>query len=112
MNLRNRMNTRHGFGMIELIVIIAIIAILLALLLPAVGSVRDAASRTQSTNNLKQIALAFHSFQDSTKRLPANGGDIPDTKYKADAQANNDFSGSWGFVILPYIEQQPMFANV
>jgi hypothetical protein len=74
--------------------------------------VRDAATRSQSTNNLKQIALSFHAFHDANKRLPGNGGDIANPKYKAEAQASDSFSGSWGFMILPYIEQALMFQNV
>ena len=64
---------RDGFTLIELLVVIAIIAILIALLVPAVQKVREAAARTQSTNNLKQLALAMHSFHDAKKRLPDNG---------------------------------------
>ena len=112
MNPHTRGNARRdGFGMIELLVIIAIIAILLALLLPAVSQVRDAAARTQSTNNLKQIGLAFHGFADTYKRLPGNGGDVVGNKikYRAAAEAKNADSGSWAFMILPYIEEQAAF---
>jgi type II secretory pathway pseudopilin PulG len=114
MNYRNPTQSRRGFGMIELLVIIAIIAILLALLLPAVQQVRDAAARSQSTNNLKQIALSFHNFHDANRRLPGNGGNVVgnNIKYKADAEGKNSASGSWAFMILPYIEEAATFNDV
>src|SRR5580658_10502407 len=103
-----------GFTLIELLVVIAIIAILIALLVPAVQKVREAAARTQSTNNLKQIALAFNNFHDANKRLPFNGinatsKNIGGVTYYENAQPGTVTSGSWGFQILPYIDQQPMF---
>jgi prepilin-type N-terminal cleavage/methylation domain-containing protein len=87
---------RQGFTLIELLVVIAIIAILIALLVPAVQKVREAAARTQSTNNLKQMGLACHGFHDTYKQLPRNGGNV-------------DGKGSWMNSILPFIEQTPVY---
>lgn len=108
--LRARRRSK-GFTLIELLVVIAIIAILIALLVPAVQKVREAAARTQSTNNLKQIGLAFHSFHDVYKRLPFNGQTADGTNpvYSTWGNAANPRSGSWGYQILPYLEQQALY---
>ena len=111
MSSRKFLSGRQGFTLIELLVVIAIIAILIALLVPAVQKVREAAARTQSINNLKQIGLAFQGFHDVNKRLPFNGSatSVGQIAYVTTATATNPCSGSWGFQILPYIDQAPMF---
>src|SRR5438270_13723589 len=97
-----------GFTLIELLVVIAIIAILMGLLLPAVQKVRDAAARIQGANNLKQIGLAMHNFNDTAGTLPPASGWVPTLP----AGANYVVGGAKGsgfFHILPYIEQQNLY---
>ena len=101
-----RIAARRGFTLIELLVVIAVIGILVALLVPAVQKVRDAATRTQSLNNLKQIALAVHGYHEAK-------GTLPNISYRARGWTEDHsitpagvFSHYSPFVaILPYLEQ-------
>ena len=96
--------SRHGFTLIELLVVIAIIAVLIALLLPAVQQAREAARRTQCRNNLKQLGLALHNYQDVNSVFPMGLSDS--------VWGNTEITGdgwAWGVALLPYIDQANLF---
>jgi prepilin-type N-terminal cleavage/methylation domain-containing protein len=97
MNVRNLRN--RGFTLVELLVVIAIIGVLVALLLPAVQAAREAARRSQCSNNFKQMGLAAHMYHDTNNILPFNG--TPQTGSGSTRQRGV----SWFFRLLPFMEQ-------
>jgi prepilin-type N-terminal cleavage/methylation domain-containing protein len=96
------MSRRSGFTLIELLVVIAIIAILIALLVPAVQKVRESAARTQTNNNLKQCALAVHSYHDAYRRMP--------DAYHVGGIYQNTHVSMW-IHLLPYVEADNVYKS-
>jgi type II secretory pathway pseudopilin PulG len=99
---------RRGFTLFQLLLLLALLAILLGLLLPAVQKVRDAARRSQDSNNLKQICLATINCADTNNgTLPPVVGWYPNK----DATTPNNGYGTLFFLILPYIEQDNLYKS-
>jgi prepilin-type N-terminal cleavage/methylation domain-containing protein/prepilin-type processing-associated H-X9-DG protein len=100
----------RGFTLIELLVVIAIIAVLIALLLPAVQAAREAARRAQCTNNLKQLGLGIHNYNQANQAFPPLWGNfgVPSPP-NGPSGAAGEWPLGWGVGILPFIEQSPLF---
>ncbi len=94
-----------GFTLVELLVVIAIIGILVALLLPAVQAAREAARRSECSNNLKQFGLGLHNHHDSKKHLPFREGRF--------LHLPSSYGRKSGLIdLLPYIEQGPLHEQI
>jgi prepilin-type processing-associated H-X9-DG protein/prepilin-type N-terminal cleavage/methylation domain-containing protein len=101
--------SRTAFTLVELLVVIAIIGTLVGLLLPAVQAAREAARRTQCTNNLKQLGLALQNFHEARKTLPEgwlceDPGSPPDNHHAEEGRG-----WGWASRILPYMEEKSLF---
>jgi prepilin-type N-terminal cleavage/methylation domain-containing protein len=126
---------RSGFTLIELLVVIAIIAILIALLLPAVQQAREAARRSSCKNNIKQLAIALHTYESSARQFPpgaVNPGVAQTTGYNPAATGGNANNPTYAYLdvattggcpvncrnttfvhlLLPYLDQGPLFKQI
>jgi hypothetical protein len=92
-----RTTRRGGFTLFQLLSLLALLGLLFALLVPAIAKVRQSAARAQSTNNLKQIAIACHNYHDTFQTFPS-GND------------KNNFSAAAH--LLPYIEQANLYQTL
>lgn len=91
---------QRGFTLVELLVVIAIIGILVAMLLPAVQAAREAARRSQCSNNLKQIGIGLHHYHDTYNTMPMAWYLSPPPRFNI---------GAWGVATLPFLEQKSLY---
>ena len=104
-HIRPRSKFAAGFTLVELLVVIAIIGVLVALLLPAIQAAREAARRMQCGNNMKQLGLGVLNFESGNKKLPPSG------QCDSTGGASTTYMiHSTATYILPYIEQQAVYA--
>ncbi len=94
-----------GFTLVELLVVIAIIGALVGLLLPAVQAAREAGRRMGCQNNLKQLGLALHNFENAFRRYPPSfgwSGSSGDPALNWSAQSR----------LLPFVEDLAVGADI
>lgn len=100
------MKRKNGFTLVELLVVIAIIGVLVALLLPAVQAAREAARRSQCTNNVKQLGLALQMYHDTHKHFP------PGHMESGDSGPTYRHQLSWQSLCLPFLEESNVAALI
>ena len=93
---------RHGFTLVELLIVIAIIGLLVMLLLPAVNSTREAARRTQCTNNLRQIGIGVLNYESASQHLPPG-------QFRRVADGDR---WAWTVLVLPFLEERSIAERI
>jgi prepilin-type N-terminal cleavage/methylation domain-containing protein len=107
--MSQRSCTRRGFTLVELLVVIAIIGVLIALLLPAVQAAREAARRSQCSNNLKQMGLAIQNFEDIRKEVCPS---YLSNENGSTVSGNGGNFVAWPILLLPFMEQVNVYELV
>ena len=102
----------HGFTLVELLVVIAIIGILIALLLPAVQAAREAARRSQCSNNLRQTGIALQMYHDTLQAFPPGYVTLAVTNPASSTYGDLPPGWGWGTMILPFSEQKPLYERL
>mgnify|MGYP003638713758 CR=1 FL=1 len=105
------LTSKRGFTLIELLVVIAIIAILIALLLPAVQQAREAARRSTCKNNMKQLGLALHNYNETHGVLPPGAINPAGARTAGfgSEEATNGLNHTGFTLLLPFIDQGPLY---
>jgi len=98
----DRSRSPSAFSVIEVFVVLGILVVLAAFLMPAMRSAGPAARRTQCTNNLKNIALAFYNYEQEYHAFPP--------AYTVDARGNR--LHSWRTLILPYLDHKALYKQI
>src|SRR3954454_9563131 len=106
----SRLPRRRGMTLIELLVVITIIAILIALLLPALQAARETARRARCANNLKQIGLAIYNYHGAVGGFPPGYVSLVPGHQPTDLEFGPGWG--WGTMVLPFIEQTPLYEAV
>src|SRR5438270_2774826 len=104
-----RASRRAGFTLVELLVVIAIIGILIGLLLPAVQKIRDAAGRIKCANNLRQIGLGLHNYNDTMGQFPPGVSNPAQRPWLASQNYGFHAYWSWLAELMPFVEQDNLW---
>jgi prepilin-type N-terminal cleavage/methylation domain-containing protein len=119
--MKRQSHLRTAFTLVELLVVIAIIGVLVSLLLPAVQTAREAARRSQCTNNLRQFALGALNYEGTFRVLPPGStgqgylspGSFAAGPWRDPARACCPWGHfGWSAILLPYVEQANLYAQI